>query len=281
MKFGISTPIVQTVPGISNLTGGVEDLRRLILEIERLGYYHLTFPEHVAVPTEVTSRIGEVWWGQLPTMGFAAGITRRLRLLTSVVVLPYHHPLEIVKLFGTVDVLSQGRLVLGVGVGTLKEEFDLLGAQFEGRGTEANRSLKIIRDVWGRRDATEGWLVDPCGASTHVPIWVGGQSRLSLDRALAYGDGWMPGNLTLEQVKSYLASVELPDNFEVLLWPVPPLDPLGDPSGAEHSIELRRQAGATGMTLRFQHRSMSHYLEQLEAFSELVGLLGSESIRGG
>jgi probable F420-dependent oxidoreductase len=276
MRFGITSPVLQTVPGVSDLrgdeVGGVDDLRHLLSSVERLGYDHATFPEHVAVPVNDTNRIGGVWWGQLPALGFAACMTTRIRLVSYVTVLGYHHPVEIVKSFGTVDVLSGGRLVLGVGVGSLKPEFDLLGAEFEGRGQYADQSLETIRRLWGRPTALEGFIVQPCGTSTHVPVWVGGRSRRSFERAVKHGDGWTPFALTLEEISAYLASVELPDDFEVVMGTTPALDPLNDPGATEAAIARYEAAGVTGLAMRFVHQSLSHYHEQLDAFAALVGL---------
>lgn len=276
MRFGITSPIVQSIPGVSNLQGSargdVDDLRRLFTEVERLGYDHATFPEHVAVPADAAARIGGTWWAQLPTLGFAAACTTRLRLVSYVVVLGYHHPVEIVKSYGTVDRLCNGRLVLGVGVGTLRPEFELLGADFESRGRKADESLDLIRRLWGRPDALDGWVVDPCGTSTSVPIWVGGQSRASFDRAVRVGNGWMPFALPLEQIAEWVRAAELPDDFEVAFGPMPPLDPIGDPSSVEREIEEHERAGGTALQLRFAHQSLAQYFEQLEAFASIVAL---------
>jgi probable F420-dependent oxidoreductase len=276
MKFGITSPILQGVPGVSDLRvderGGVTDLKTLLTTVERLGYDHATFPEHIAVPREDVSRIGEVWWGQLPAMGFAACVTSHIRLVSYMVVLGYHNPIEIVKSFGTVDVLSEGRLVLGVGVGSLEAEFELLGADFHSRGKNADRSLETIRKMWGRSTAKEGWIVEPCGSSTHVPIWVGGRTRRSFERAIEYGDGWAPFALSPDEIASIVSSVELPDEFEIVLGPMPALDPLGDPSGTETALAVYEAAGVTGLAMRFVHDSLAQYYEQLEAFATLVGL---------
>jgi probable F420-dependent oxidoreductase len=276
MKFGITSPILQSVPGVSDLRGeergGVNDLKMLMATVERLGYDHATFPEHIAVPKEEVGRIGDVWWGQLPAMGFVACMTSHIRLVSYVTVLGYHNPIEIVKSFGTVDVLSSGRLVLGVGVGSLEAEFDLLGADFHSRGQNADQSLEIIRRMWGRPTAKEGWIVEPCGNSAHVPIWVGGRTRRSLERAITYGDGWAPFALTCDEISALVSSAELPDDFEIVLGPMPALDPLGDPRGTEAALELYKAAGVTGLAMRFVHRSLSQYYEQLEAFATLVGL---------
>ncbi len=101
---------------------------------EGLGYYHLTCSEHVVIPTDVAPERGSRYWDPLATFGYLAAVTSRIRLATNVLVLGYHHPLEIAKRYGTLDQVCAGRLVLGLGVGSLEEEFDLLGAPFGDRG---------------------------------------------------------------------------------------------------------------------------------------------------
>src|SRR5262249_39697165 len=124
----------------------------------------------------------------------------------------YHHPVAIAKRWGTLDRLSGGRVILGVGVGTLAEEFDLLGVAFADRGPRYEDALRALRAAFGRR-APEyagthwrfgGILVDPCGVQERVPIWLGGRSPRSLRRALALGDGWDPFRLTLDELSALL-----------------------------------------------------------------------------
>jgi alkanesulfonate monooxygenase SsuD/methylene tetrahydromethanopterin reductase-like flavin-dependent oxidoreductase (luciferase family) len=123
----------------------VKDLTRIAQIADQLGYDHLTCAEHVAVPADAAEGRGLTYWDPLSTLSYLAAQTRRIRLATSVIVLGYHHPLGIAKRFGTLDRLSGGRLVLGVGVGSLAEEFDLLGAEFADRGERADDALAALR----------------------------------------------------------------------------------------------------------------------------------------
>lgn len=186
-------------------------------------------------------------------------------------VLAYHHPLAIVKRYGTLDLLSGGRLILGVGVGSLREEFDLLGAGFEGRGRRADADLGVLRAAFGQREV-DGFVVDPSGVQHPPPIWVGGRSVRSLRRAVELGDGWVPFGLGTDQVRAMLdwargseAWERRAQALEIVLWPEPPIDPIGDPAGAERAIAAAVEAGATIVNLRFRSRSLAHHLEQMEA----------------
>ena len=147
MHIGIVSPVVVLHPGAHSeweRGGGISDLARVAECADRLGFHHLTCSEHVAVPVEVAEARGGTYWDPLATFGYIAARTTRIRLATQVLVLGYHHPLEIAKRYGTLDVVSGGRLVLGLGVGTLKEEFDLLGAAFEDRGARADDAIAAL-----------------------------------------------------------------------------------------------------------------------------------------
>ena len=130
-KLSVATPVVTMLPQISGdweKGASIEDLAQIAKAADRLGYHHLTCSEHIALPASEQSRRGARYWDPLATLGYLAARTQRIRLATHVLVLAYHHPLEIAKRYGTLDKVSNGRLILGVGVGSLKEEFDLLGA---------------------------------------------------------------------------------------------------------------------------------------------------------
>src|SRR5215475_9642840 len=137
MRYGIVTPIVLLNPRVANeweTNATVADLVAIAKTADRLGYHHLTASNHVAIPHAASTRRGRRYWDPAVTLGFLAAATEQIQLATYVLVLGYHHPLEIVKRYGTLDVVSGGRLVLGLGVGSLKEEFELLGAAFADRG---------------------------------------------------------------------------------------------------------------------------------------------------
>src|SRR6202011_2576133 len=132
------------------------------------------------------------YWDPLPTFGYLAARTERIRFATYVLVLGYHHPLAIAKRYGTLDRISNGRLILGVGVGSLHEEFELLGADSPDRGARGDDALRALRTSFGRRQPEyhgefydyEGVLVDPCGMQQTVPLWIGGRTARSLRRAV-------------------------------------------------------------------------------------------------
>lgn len=278
MRLGITSPVVTRVPGVAGdweVHAGIEELTAIAEAADRLGFDHLTCSEHVAVPVDVAAQRGATYWDPLATLGFLAARTRNIRLVTQVLVLGYHHPLEIAKRYGTLDRVSGGRVVLGVGVGSLAEEFELLGAQFEGRGEIADDSLRALRAAWGReRPSYSGrhfefsdMVVDPHGVRTDVPVWVGGRTPRSLRRATELGDGWVPFGLGLDDLGAMLGRVDLPDGFEVVLGTGRSVDPLGDPQRTRDRLRRILEAGATVVGVTIAATSAEHYVEQLEALA--------------
>ena len=281
IRLGIITPVVTRNPRAHNpweREAGPAQVLAVAQTADRLGYHHLTCSEHVAVPAEYRDTRGTRYWDPLATLAWLAGQTERIRLATHVLVLGYHHPLAIVKRYGTLDLLSGGRVILGVGVGSLREEFDLLGADFDDRGAQADESLAVLRAGFGRIDHGDV-VVDPSGVQAPPPIWIGGRTRRSLRRAIEHGDGWVPFGLPMTEVGEMLAEARDGEAWdgrgqplEIVLWPEPSVDPLGDPVGTAERVQSALDAGATVVNLRFVSQSPAHHLEQMTAMAELSGL---------
>ncbi|MCV7425200.1 LLM class F420-dependent oxidoreductase [Mycobacterium montefiorense] len=279
-KLSVSTPVVITMPQLSadwERDASIEELTQIAEAADRLGYYHLTCSEHVALPAIEHQRRGMSYWDPLATLGYLAARTQRIRLATNVLVLAYHHPLEIAKRYGTLDKVSNGRLILGVGVGSLKEEFDLLGAPFDDRGPRGDDALRALRAslsvpkpaYHGEFYSFDGMVVDPCAVQGHVPIWIGGRTQRSLRRAVTLADGWAPFNVTLQQAREWLGRFELPAGFEVVLPPPAPLDPINNPDRTRELLADTAAHGATIVSAWFRHDSLQQYLENLHALAEL------------
>ncbi|ASR36310.1 LLM class F420-dependent oxidoreductase [Prauserella marina] len=284
MRFGLLSPVVVQLPGSAapwEADAGAEDLVVVAEHADLLGYHHLTCSEHVGVPPDVAASRGSVYWDPLATLSYLAARTRHIRLVTNVLVLGYHHPLALAKSYGTLDLLSGGRVVLGVGVGSLREEFDLLGASFGERGERADDALRALRVAWGRRRPRyhghhytfDDVVVTPCAPREDVSFWVGGRTRRSLRRAVELGEGWMPFGLAPERVRALLGTVEPPAGFDVVLH-TGALDPLGDPEATLRAVTETRLAGATMLNASFVHHDREHLLAQLTALTELFPSAG-------
>jgi probable F420-dependent oxidoreductase len=292
LRFGLSTPGVTLVAGHAGcaaweVNATAEDFAAIARAADRLGYDHLTCSDHVGIPPDVEAVRGGRYYDPLSTFGYLAALTERIRFATYVLVLAYHHPLEVAKRFGTLDRLSNGRVVLGMGVGSLKPEFDLLGlggAEFEDRGARGDDALKALRasfskrmpEYHGRYYDFSGFIIDPCGMQQHVPIWVGGRSARSLRRAVELGDGWAPFGLSVAEMGVMITQAKQWPSWHARAKPVDfvlphdgLLDPIGKPEQTAEQVAALAAAGATIAIVRFEHKSRAHYIEQMEALCAL------------
>lgn len=280
MKLGIATPVVTNVAGAPlawERDAGIEEIGRVAEVADRLGYHHMTCSEHIGLPSTETGRRGARYWDPLATFGYAAARTTRIRFATMTLVLGYHHPLAIVKRYGTLDHVTNGRVILGVGVGSLEEEFDLLGAPFDDRGARGDDALRALRTALPTNEPSydgefysfSGLTVDPCAVQPHMPIWIGGRTKRSLRRAVTLADGWCPYYVSIDQAAEWLQSFDLPDDFEVVMPADRPLDPVGEPEVTRDVLRALAAGGTTTLSARFTHRSLAQYLEQLQALVEL------------
>ena len=181
---------------------------------DSLGFQCMVVGDHILVPQQIDSpypyTVGgefppaesEEYFEQLTLLTFLAGITQNIRLVPSVMIVPYRNPLLAAKVLATLDVLSKGRLTLGIGVGWMEEEFLALEAPpFAERGAVTNEYLQAFKELWTSDNPTfEGkyyrfsnisFLPKPV-QKPHPPIWVGGQSRRAMRRAAELADGWHP-----------------------------------------------------------------------------------------
>lgn len=288
MRLGIVTPVVTRLPGAHarwEEPAGIEEVARIVAEAERLGYDFCTCSEHVAVPVDAAAARGATYWDPLSTFGFLAARTTRIRFATFVLVLGYHHPLAIAKRYGTLDRVSNGRLVLGVGVGSLEDEFVLLGSEFEQRGPMGDDAIRALRAALSQTEPEYdgeyftfgGFVVDPAAVQPHVPIWVGGRTARSLRRAVELADGWAPFGLrtaelgdALNRARDTEAWAGRATPLDVIVQNEHPLDPLEEPERVSEQLDRYRAIGATALAARFVHHSVDHYLEQLAALTPLT-----------
>jgi probable F420-dependent oxidoreductase len=279
VRIGLSTPVVIQLPGVASAweaAAGIDEVARIAEVADGLGFDYLTCSEHVAVPVDAAESRGATYWDPLATLAFVAARTSRIRLATSVIVLGYHHPLEIAKRYGTLDRISGGRLVLGVGVGSLTAEFTLLDAAWDNRGARADDAMRALRTSLstthpvydGEYFRFNSFVVEPCAVQRRVPIWVGGRTLRSLRRAVELGDGWMPFGLSGAEIARFLDRVDLPSEFEVAL-PTPPLDAIGNPDDTVRQLRRLKDLGATAATCSVAATSADHYCDQLAALSDL------------
>ena len=141
MKFGIMLPHYRQV-------ASTEGIRRVALEAEAMGYHSVWVSEHIVVPYEAEVRFGKGYYDPFGVLAYVSAITERVLLGTSIIVLPLRDPLHLAQMAATVDQLSGGRLILGVGVGSTEEEFRAMGARWEERGAVTDEAIQVLKHVW-------------------------------------------------------------------------------------------------------------------------------------
>jgi probable F420-dependent oxidoreductase len=282
VKLGIVTPVLTLLPRAHarwEETGTFDDVVAIVQEAERLGYHHCTCSEHVGVPVDIAEVRGGRYYDPLAAFGALGAHTSSIRFAAHVVVLGYHHPLALAKRYGTLDVVTGGRVILGVGVGSLREEFELLGASFDDRGARGDDAMRALRAALSEREPEyhgeffdfEGFLVDPCAVQSRVPLWVGGRTFRSLRRAVELGDGWAPFGIGIDDMAAMLERAGRPDRpFEVVLQSERPFDPLAEREKVADELGRFAEIGATAVNVRVMHHSRAHYCEQLAALKAVA-----------
>ena len=205
MQFGV------TIPN----NWGIDDPRQVLAMgplAEALGYDSVWVMDHVLNTGYIRERLGgKPYYHPLATLSHLAATTKRVGLGTSVLVLPYHNPVELAKYAATLDQMSGGRVILGVGAGALTEEFEALGVPFRQRGVLTNECMAIMRELWTNPDPSyrsERWnlvgfkFAPKPSQRPGIPLWVGGSSPGAWRRAATMGDGWHPTGMTPEAFRA-------------------------------------------------------------------------------
>ncbi|HJQ82863.1 MAG TPA: LLM class F420-dependent oxidoreductase [Candidatus Binatia bacterium] len=191
-----------------------EMLTHLARTAERTGIESMWTIEHVVIPVGYKSTYPYDPSGKIPApeqmpmpdpllpLAYAAAVTSTLKLATGILILPQRHPIYVAKEVATLDVLSHGRVILGIGIGWLEEEFQALGIPFAERAARTAESVRAIRSLWkDEAEPFEGKFFRWAKLESHpkpvqkpgVPIVVGGHTELAARRAARYGDGFFPG----------------------------------------------------------------------------------------
>src|SRR5216683_1580935 len=202
--------------GTPRMAGGAL-LRAVAVNAERLGISTLWVPEHVVLLDKYASRYPYSDDGQLPaptnapifdpfiSLATMAAVTSKIRLATGICLVPEHNPLVLAKVVATLDFLSGGRVVLGVGIGWLEEEFQAIGIPWEKRAQRTRECIEAMRQLWGEElSSYRGEFVNFAG----VPIFFGGESGPALRRVAAYGNGWCGFNLTPDEAAAKIKRIE-------------------------------------------------------------------------
>ena len=296
LAYGIQLPIQaksKTFVEDWELNAGAEELAAIVRKADETGFFYVAVCDHLAVTNPLDAHMGTTWYDTVATLGWIAGITSNVRILSHVYVMSYRHPLHTAKSFMTLDELSGGRAILGVGAGHLEGEFDLLGFDYAVRGAVTDAAVDVVRAAfteeypdletpyWGHlHDAG----LAPRPRQQPLPIWVGGSSKAALRRAAARGDGWLPQGTPRADMPDQIAYLleqrrQARGDEPIDLGTITEFLYLGDPtwdvgdgtlSGAPTPIADRlNEFGAMGVShlqIRFRSRSLSELLDQMDAF---------------
>ena len=304
LVFGLHLPVAAqstTFAQAWERTAGPTELRRIAEACDRSGFFYVAVSDHIAVPRSHAAAMSTVWYDTVATLGFLAAATRQVRLLSYVWVAPYRHPLATAKAFATLDALSGGRVILGVGAGHLEAEFAALGVEFNGRGAALDEAIDLIIKAFldeypvhdGPRCPVHDLGLQPRPVQRpRPPIWVGGSTPAALRRAADRGDGWLPQGVpdmgmpaaiaTIKERRARTrggAPIEIGMNAPWLYVGRPAFDvAAGTRTGSPAELaEVLRDIKALGVQhcgVRFRSRSCDELIEQIEHFgAEVAGVV--------
>lgn len=288
MKIGFS---------LSNNQGieDVQEILRLATRAEELGFDSVWVSDHVFNVSYVQERIGNrPYYEPLTILSYVAATTQTIGLGTSVLVLPYHNPIRLAKTAATLDVLSGGRLTLGIGVGVIEQELEAMGSPFGERGAITDESIAIMKELWtqedpsyqGRFHSFSDMKFSPKPAQKpHIPLLIGGTSRAAVRRAARVGNGWHPTALdpeALSQGIRYLRERAQSEGRDPADIPVSVSAPIGevaqegryslgaDPAEILHKAQVYESLGVGRIVISSNTRDGTKLLPTLEMLAEKV-----------
>ncbi|MFZ3595300.1 LLM class F420-dependent oxidoreductase [Streptomyces sp. BH104] len=276
---------------------GVEDLAEIARTADRSGFDYIASCDHVAIPRRLADAMSTTWYDPVATLSFLAGVTERVRLLSHVAIVGLRHPLVSAKQYATLDHLSGGRLVLGVGAGHVQEEFEALGVDFARRGAVLDESVDALKAALGPEEFPvhkgklfrfEGLGQRPRPAQRHVPVWVGGSSAPAVRRAALKGDGWLPQGDPRDRLPAQIeklrrlraeAGIEAPLTVGAITeplylgeaaWDVGRRTLTGPGEAIAESLRAYAAMGVQQIQIRFRSRTRKELTDQMAAFAAEV-----------
>jgi probable F420-dependent oxidoreductase len=279
---------------------GPDELATVALACEAAGFFYVGVCDHTFIPERLAGAMSTVWYDTIATLGWLAGVTTEIRLLSHIYVVALRHPLRAAKEFATVDALSHGRLICGVGAGHVIEEFDQMGPEFDHRGPATDEAIVgLAAGLAEEFPVLDGprWKASDLGLKPRPvqvprpPIWVGGSSPAALRRTARYADGWLPQSLGPNgELVSELRRMrdEFRDGAPLDIGGIsaglhvgPPLSgpelPPGTVAGSADRVAeyLRpfREAGVGQIQVRFPAQSVEELVDQIAAFGSDVAPL--------
>lgn len=306
LVYGMQMPITaQSTVFVApwETSAATEEILKIAQACDANGFFYLAVSDHVCVPREQAKAMSTVWYDTIATLGFLAAATQHVRLLSYVYVVPYRHPLMTAKAFATLDALSGGRVILGVGAGHLKGEFETLGIDFTQRGKRLNEAIDLIAaaltDEYPNYDGAT-WTVRDVGQrprpaqQPRPPIWVGGSTKPALRRAAERGDGWLPQGVpemgmpaAIDYIRAHRTKVRGDARIEIGMnapwmyvgtpsFEVPPNTRVGTGEALAAPLREMKKMGVSHTGVRFRSRSCDELVDQIHAFGRDVAPLLNE-----
>ncbi len=300
LAHGIQLPVqsqstIYTEPWEAD--AGAAELVAVARAADRAGFAYIAVCDHVAIPRRLAGAMSTVWYDPVATLAHLAAVTERVRLLAHVAVVGLRHPLLTAKQYATLDHLSGGRLILGVGAGHVREEFEVLGVDFERRGAVLDETIDALRAALGpeeypahhgKRFDFEGLGQRPRPAQKHVPLWVGGSSPAAVRRAALKGDGWLPQGDPRDRLPAQIerirrlredAGTDRPFTVGALTeplyvgtpaWDVGRRTLAGPAQALAESLRAYAAMGVDQIQVRFRSRDLAELTDQITAFGTEV-----------
>jgi probable F420-dependent oxidoreductase len=292
LAYGMQLPVQALSQRVSmpwEQQGTVADMVQVAQAADAAGFLYVAVCHHVAIPREPAEIMSTQWFDPIATIGYLAANTTNVRLMTNVFVASYEHPLVAAKQFATLDTLSNGRVIVGIGAGHVEGEFDALGVTFKGRGEVTDHALATIKDA-----LTNEWIGEVGQRprpvqQPHPPIWIGGSGKPALRRVAQIADGWIPQATPLDQLAPDIETI-LRERDKVRPGAVPEIGyhlvaHIGEPSwelpkgilkgSPQKIIDFANQRlGAIGVShlqVRLFAQSASEQCDQIAAFGAEVG----------
>jgi probable F420-dependent oxidoreductase len=280
---------------------GPDELARVALACEAAGFFYVGVCDHTFIPERLAGAMSTVWYDTIATLGWLAAVTTDIQLLSHIYVAALRHPLRAAKEFATVDVLSKGRVICGVGAGHVTEEFDLMGPAFDERGPATDEAvsglaLGLTQEfpvLSGPRWPASGAGLKPRPVrSPRPPIWVGGSSPAALRRTARFADGWLPQSVgpnvellaTLHELRAEYRD-GAPLDIGSIAYPMylgtppadnelPPGTVQGTPTALAEYLAPYREAGCGQVQVRFPAHSVEELCDQITRFgAEVIPLV--------
>jgi probable F420-dependent oxidoreductase len=283
-------------------SAGPAELGRIAKVADESGYFYLGVCDHTAIPARLADAMGTIWYDTTATLGWLAGLTNRTHLLSHVLILAQRHPLRAAKELSTLDVLSGGRLIVGVGAGHVPEEYELLTGDFAARGRHTDEAVSALAlaftsefpELPGPRFAASGMGVAPRPVrQPRPPIWIGGSSPAAIRRTASFGDGWLPQGTRRRDLPGQIARLkelraelrgDAPLDIGTIVepihlsvgratWDLPGYVLQGGAEEVAASLRELVAMGVNHLQVRFMARSVDEFCEQTAAFGAEVGPL--------